>query len=83
MCCRVGPSFLLGHIPWHKPSPQRGSCGHDLFATQPGTQVNLGLAGIQPFVGVPLGSFDFGMGLGATFNTDTIVQRQAAVKYLF
>lgn len=50
--------------------------GYDLFATQPGTQVNLGPAGIQPFVGVPLGSFNFGMGPVATFNADTIVQRQ-------
>lgn len=49
--------------------------GYDLFATQPGTQVNLGPAGIQPFVGVPLGSFNFGMGPVATFNADTIVQR--------
>ena len=50
--------------------------GFDLFTTVPGTQVNLGPAGIQPFQGVPLGTFNFGTGPIATFNTDTIVQRQ-------
>lgn len=49
--------------------------GFDLFTTQPGTQVDLGPAGIQPFKGLPLENFDFGMGLVATFGTDTIVQR--------
>jgi len=53
--------------------------GFDLFSTRPGTQVNLdpvaqGL-GNQPFRGVPLGTFNFGMGPVAVFNTDTIVQR--------
>ena len=49
--------------------------GFDLFTTRPGTQVNLGMAGMQPFRGVPLGTFDFGMGPVAVFNTDTIVRR--------
>lgn len=49
--------------------------GFDLFTTRPGTQVNLGPAGMQPFKGVPLGTFNFGMGPVAVFNTDTIVQR--------
>jgi hypothetical protein len=53
--------------------------GFDLFETRPGTQVDLAPLGVQPnpqpFKGVPLGAFDFGMGLVATFNTDTIVQR--------
>jgi hypothetical protein len=51
--------------------------GFDLFQTQPGTQVNLNPVGLgtQPFIGVPLGTFDFGMGPVAVFNTDTIVQR--------
>lgn len=50
--------------------------GFDLFATvASGTQVNLGPAGIQPFKGVPLGTFNFGTGPVNTFNTDTIVQR--------
>ena len=49
--------------------------GFDLFITQPGTQVNLGPAGIVALRGVPLGTFNFGSGPVATFNTDTIVQR--------
>jgi hypothetical protein len=50
--------------------------GFDLFVTDAnGTKVNLGPAGVQPFKGVPLGSFDFGNGPVNTFNTDTIVQR--------
>jgi len=51
--------------------------GFDLFTTLPGTQVNLAGAGLQPFIGVPLGTFDFGSGPVAVFNTDTIVQRLA------
>lgn len=50
--------------------------GFDLFTTVAGTQVNLGPAGVQQLLGVPLGSFNFGTGLVPTFNTDTIVQRQ-------
>lgn len=53
--------------------------GFDLFETVSGTQVNLGPLGAippnQPFQGVPLLKFDFGMGEVDTFNTDTIVQR--------
>jgi hypothetical protein len=51
--------------------------GFDLFQTEPGTRVNLEPVGLgtQPFIGVPLGTFDFGMGPVAVFNTDTIVQR--------
>jgi len=53
--------------------------GFDLFETRPGTLVNVAPPGepadLQPFKGVPLGSFNFGTGLIATFNTDTIVQR--------
>lgn len=51
--------------------------GFDLFTTQPGTQVNLAAAGlgIQPFIGVPLGTFDFGTGPVVVFTTDTVVQR--------
>jgi PEP-CTERM motif len=53
--------------------------GFDLFQTQPGTMVNLAppgaMADNQAFRGVPLGTFNFGMGPVATFNTDTIVQR--------
>ncbi|HEV8532243.1 MAG TPA: hypothetical protein VGT00_12555 [Methylomirabilota bacterium] len=46
--------------------------GFDLFQTQPGTSV-----GGVPFVGVPLGTFNFGGGPVGTGNTDTIVQRHA------
>ena len=50
--------------------------GYDLFVTEPeGSKVNLGPAGVQPFRGVPLGTFDFGNGPVNTFNADTIVQR--------
>lgn len=51
--------------------------GFDLFQTGSGTQVNLAAAGlgVQPFVGVPVGTFDFGMGPVAVFNADTIIQR--------
>lgn len=52
--------------------------GFDLFRTLPGTQVNLGPAGNQPFRGVPLGTFDFGDGPQEVFNTDTIVRRLAS-----
>jgi hypothetical protein len=48
--------------------------GWDLFTTAPGTTF-----GGVPFTGVPLGNFDFGppIGVQATGNTDTIVERQA------
>jgi len=49
--------------------------GFDLFETRAGTTVNLGPAGLQPFRGVPLGTFNFGNGDVAIFNTDTIVRR--------
>lgn len=54
--------------------------GFDLFATDlAGTRINFGLnpgqLGIQPFRGVPLGSFNFGGGSVNTGNADTIVQR--------
>lgn len=51
--------------------------GFDLFATvqRTGVMPIYHHTGFQPFVGVPLGTFDFGMGPVATFNTDTIVRR--------
>jgi len=50
--------------------------GWDLFATAPGTSFD----GI-PFMGVPLGTFNFGAPFGTktTGNTDTIVQRLSTV----
>ena len=47
--------------------------GFDLLHTEPGTT----FGGVS-FVGVPLGTFDFGGGSVATGNTDTIVRRLAA-----
>src|SRR5690349_12266098 len=50
--------------------------GFDLFTTVPGsTKVNLPGVGIQPFKGVPLGTFNFGSGPVDTGNADTIVRR--------
>jgi hypothetical protein len=48
--------------------------GWDLFASGPGTTFNG-----QPFTGVPLGSFDFGVaGVHTVGNADTIVQRMSS-----
>lgn len=49
--------------------------GWDLLQTTPGTTF-----GGVPFLGVPLGTFDFGFPIGVkpTFTTDTIVKRTAA-----
>jgi hypothetical protein len=46
--------------------------GWDLYQTAPGTFFN----GV-PFLGVPLGTFDFGGGPLSVGNTDTIVERMA------
>lgn len=52
--------------------------GFDLFTTiSSSTKVDLPGVGIQPFKGVPLGTFDFGSGPVNTGNTDTIVRRLA------
>ena len=48
--------------------------GFDLLFTDSAT-FDLGPSGIQPFEGVPLGSFDFGGGPVNVGNTDTIVER--------
>jgi hypothetical protein len=49
-----------------------GVCaGFDLFQTGPSPATFNGI----PFVGVPIGSFNFGSGPVSTGNTDTIVQR--------
>lgn len=48
------------------------NAGYDLLQTEPGTA----FAGVD-FVGVPLGTFDFGGGPVATGLTDTIMQRLA------
>jgi hypothetical protein len=49
--------------------------GWDLLQTTPGTTF-----GGAPFLGVPLGTFDFGVPIGVqpTFTTDTIVKRSVA-----
>jgi hypothetical protein len=49
--------------------------GFDLSDPLPGTAVNLPGLGLVPFVGVPLGTFDFGVGPVPTFNADTIIER--------
>jgi hypothetical protein len=54
--------------------------GHMLLTTQPFTFYEFfGFAGLNSveLEGVPLGSFDFGSGLVATGNADTIVERHA------
>ena len=55
--------------------------GFDLLQTQPGTTFDpdgpSGAALPIPFIGVPLGSFNFpGIGVRNTGNTDTIIQRK-------
>jgi len=49
--------------------------GFDLFDPLTGTMVNLPVAGIVPFVGVPLETVDFGFGPVPTFNADTVIER--------
>jgi hypothetical protein len=51
--------------------------GWDLLDPLPGTMVFLPGFGLVPFVGVPLGEFDFGPGLGLrpTGRADTIIHR--------
>jgi hypothetical protein len=53
--------------------------GFDLFDPLPGTQIFLDGFGLIPFVGLPLGSFDFGSGSVPTGNTDTIFRRNAVI----
>ena len=48
--------------------------GFDLFDPIPGTGVFL-LSDVYPFIGVPLGSFDFGAGPVSTGTADTVVER--------
>jgi hypothetical protein len=49
--------------------------GFDLFDPLPGTVVFLDGLGLVPFIGSPLGSFDFGAGPIPTGTTDTIIER--------
>jgi hypothetical protein len=49
--------------------------GFDLFDPLPGTSVFLPGFGLVPFIGVPLGTFDFGSGSVPTGTTDTIIER--------
>jgi len=53
--------------------------GFDLFDPMAGTVVFLDGFGLIPFVGVPLGSFDFGSGSVDTGNTDTIFRRNSTI----
>ena len=53
--------------------------GFDLFDPLAGTQIFLDGFGLIPFVGVPLGSFDFGSGSVPTGNADTIFRRNSTI----
>jgi PEP-CTERM motif len=53
--------------------------GFDLYDPLAGTQIFLDGFGLIPFIGVPLGSFDFGSGSVATGNADTIFRRNAVI----
>ena len=53
--------------------------GFDLYDPMAGTEIFLDGFGLIPFVGVPLGSFDFGSGSVPTGNTDTIFQRNSVI----
>jgi hypothetical protein len=49
--------------------------GWDVFDPFAGTLIDLPGLGLTPFIGVPLGTFDFGFGPVSTGNGDTIIRR--------
>lgn len=80
---RFGVVVLSAAVVALSSSPARASDiilpGFDLFDPMSGSDVffPLPIGDLVPFVGVPLGSFDFGSGPVATGSTDTIIERLA------
>lgn len=77
---RVGVGLLAVTLGAVAPSTARASDiilpGFDLLDPMAGTEIFLPfLPGLVPFVGDPLGTFDFGLGPVATGRTDTIIER--------
>ena len=78
---RVGVAVLLLVLGGSLPRAAHAAImlpGFDLMDPLPGTLVFLPGPGLVPFVGVPLGTFDFGGGPVATGTADTIFHRPIA-----
>lgn len=75
-------ALLLAAVPRPLHASDIDLPGFDLFDPLPGTQIFLDGFGLIPFVGVPLGSFDFGSGSVPTGNTDTVMFRNEEINDL-
>jgi len=78
--CSIGLAALVVLLGAGLANGQTVPAGFDLFTTTPGTAFDPDGPGAippVPFLGVPIGTFDFGGGPVAVGTTDTIVERLA------